>query len=215
MRQGQMVFRLLIVSALAVSAGCATLSKDECLNADWYSIGFEDGVKGRPASWQGRHRQACAEYSVSVNVDRYMQGREKGLQRYCVAKNGYWVGKSGNRYNGVCSPQQEPAFLDAYRYGRDIYKLVRRRDKFIQHVKTIRYDLEQYKTRILKKESRLVKETLTEKQKRALLKKIRLLQLEKENASIELQRLIYELGLMDAELAQMERDNPYIHSNGY
>ncbi len=26
--------------------GCATLSQEECVNANWQTIGFEDGIQG-------------------------------------------------------------------------------------------------------------------------------------------------------------------------
>ena len=32
---------------LALLAGCATLNKNECLRADWYAIGLEDGARGQ------------------------------------------------------------------------------------------------------------------------------------------------------------------------
>jgi len=209
MKQGRLIVRMFLIAGLAINAGCATLSKDECLNANWYSIGYEDGTKGRSANWQAKHRKACSEFNVTVDVDQYLTGRSKGLQRYCVPKNGYWVGKSGYRYAGVCSSVQEPAFLDAYRYGRDVYRLTRKRDKLLQHIKAIRYDLNDYENRLLNIENRLVKEKLSKKQRRRLFKKIRIIQVDKQNAIVQLDHLIYDAGLMDAELAQLERNNPY------
>jgi len=209
MKQGRILSSLLVMTGLIISAGCATLSKDECLNANWYSIGFEDGVKGRSANWQAKHRQACSEYKVNVDVDQYLLGREKGLQRYCIPKNGYWVGKSGGRYAGVCSSQQEPAFLGAYKYGVDVYRLTQRRAKLLQHIKTIRYDLDHYESRILDIENKLIKAKLSRKQKRRLLDKMNTIQVEQQNAIIQLEHLIHDAGLMDEELFQMKRNNPY------
>ena len=42
---------------LLFTTGCATMGKDECLSADWRTIGFEDGAGGYPASRIGQYRQ--------------------------------------------------------------------------------------------------------------------------------------------------------------
>ncbi len=49
---------------LAVLAGCASLDRDECVNADWYAIGLEDG--------------ACAKHNIAPNSERYLAGRNDG-----------------------------------------------------------------------------------------------------------------------------------------
>src|SRR6267143_474926 len=38
----------LLILGILVLAGCASLSKNQCLNADWYTVGLEDGALGRP-----------------------------------------------------------------------------------------------------------------------------------------------------------------------
>ena len=52
---------------------CATLNKDECLTADWYQIGYEDGAKGYPLSRIGKHRKACAKHGVTPDMPPYEQ----------------------------------------------------------------------------------------------------------------------------------------------
>ncbi|MEH6578134.1 MAG: DUF2799 domain-containing protein [Amphritea sp.] len=78
-----------------VLSGCATLDREECLNADWHLIGYEDGSAGRLPEQVGEHRQACAEYAVVPDMDAYLQGRSQGLVNYCTEENGYaWVVKA-------------------------------------------------------------------------------------------------------------------------
>lgn len=31
-------------------SGCASMDKEECATADWYTVGLEDGAKGRGSS---------------------------------------------------------------------------------------------------------------------------------------------------------------------
>jgi hypothetical protein len=108
--------------ATALLAGCSTgLGKDECRTADWRTIGYEDGLHGSPADRIGSHRVACAKHQVTPDLATYTEGRERGLLEYCQPRNGYRVGLRGWSYANVCSIATEPAFVDGYRYGRQIH----------------------------------------------------------------------------------------------
>jgi outer membrane murein-binding lipoprotein Lpp len=119
--------RRLLASAAAllatvVLAGCSSgMSKDQCVMADWHMIGFEDGLQGWPADRIGVHRVACAQHQVTPNLAAFMEGRQRGLQEFCQPKNGFRVGLRGGGYANVCSGPTEPAFVDSYRYGRQIH----------------------------------------------------------------------------------------------
>ena len=113
----------LVGFALLVS-GCATgLSKQECQTADWRTIGYEDGVQGRPEARISAHRKACAEHGVALKLEAYRGGWEEGIARYCQPGNGYHQGRSGRKYTGVCPPSLETEFLQAYRDGRSLHEL--------------------------------------------------------------------------------------------
>src|SRR5262249_29206630 len=102
--------------------GCASgMAKEECLAADWRTIGYEDGLHGFPADRIGVHRVACAKHQVAPNLAEYTVGRESGLREYCQPKNGFSVGLAGAGYANVCSGTNEAVFVDSYRYGRQIY----------------------------------------------------------------------------------------------
>src|SRR5512134_1375830 len=108
--------------AAVVLAGCSSgMSKDQCAMADWHMIGFEDGLQGWPADRISVHRVACAPHQVTPNLAAYMEGRSRGLQEFCQPKNGFRVGLRGGGYANVCSGPAEPAFVDSYRYGRQIH----------------------------------------------------------------------------------------------
>jgi ribosome modulation factor len=100
---------LLVLAA----TGCASMSKEECLTADWRTVGFHDGAAGRGADNIGDHRQACAEFGVVPNLDRYLEGRKSGLKEYCRSSRGYQEGLSGRSYGGVCPPDLEKGFKTA------------------------------------------------------------------------------------------------------
>jgi Protein of unknown function (DUF2799) len=106
----------------ALLSACATgMGKDECVTADWRTIGFEDGARGLPADRIGFHRVACAKHQVTPDLAAYTDGRERGLVEYCLPRNGYRVGLNGGGYANVCPAATEPAFVNAYRWGRQIH----------------------------------------------------------------------------------------------
>ena len=119
--------RTVLLPTLLLMAGCsATMSKEECRTVDWRTIGYEDGVAGRPGDRIGDHRRACAEYGVAPELAAYTAGREAGLREFCQAHNGYRVGASGQAYTGACPADLAPAFEKAYDVGRELYVRGRR-----------------------------------------------------------------------------------------
>jgi hypothetical protein len=110
------------VVAASLLGGCATgMDKDQCVAADWRMIGYEDGLRGYPADRIGAHRVACAKHQVTPNLALYSEGRERGLQEYCQPKNGFRVGLHGGGYASVCPGPTEAAFVNGYRWGRQIH----------------------------------------------------------------------------------------------
>jgi len=111
----------MLFAGLMLLSGCATLDKDECLNADWRSIGYEDGARGYAASRIGSHRKACAKHGVAPDFERYEQGRLEGLREYCTPRTGYQLGAGGKPYPYVCPKDLEPAFSEAYQRGKQVH----------------------------------------------------------------------------------------------
>jgi len=110
------------VAAAALLGACATgMGRDECVAADWRTIGYEDGLHGLPPDRIGAHRTACAKHQVTPNLAAYGEGRERGLREYCQPKNGFRAGINGQAYLNVCSGAAEAAFVDSYRHGRHIH----------------------------------------------------------------------------------------------
>ena len=112
----------LLLIALMVLSACASISEEECLAADWYSIGVEDGSKGYPMSRIGNYRKDCAEVGVAPDADEYAEGRDYGLETFCTYERGYSEGKRGFSNKAVCPPGQlEAEFMQGYKAGHYIY----------------------------------------------------------------------------------------------
>jgi hypothetical protein len=113
-------------AAALLLAGCASLDKAECVSADWYAIGLEDGANGRAVGRLGDHRRACAEHGVAPDSARWLAGRGEGLKSYCTFQRGYSNGRAGQAFADVCPADLAAAFAAGYRQGRGLYDLERR-----------------------------------------------------------------------------------------
>lgn len=111
---------MLLASLILLLHGCATLSEDECLAADWWVIGHKDGSEGEPFAILAEHHEACAEYGVKPDRIAYAEGRQSGLQTYCSRFNGYRIGRNGYRYRGVCAGPLKESFLAGFHRGKEV-----------------------------------------------------------------------------------------------
>ncbi len=103
-------------------SGCATLDKNECLSANWYLIGVEDGADGERLSRIRDHREACSDYRVIPDLSDYTNGRREGLRQYCTESIGFSQGLRGDEYRGVCPKTLEDDFLAGYDSGIVLYR---------------------------------------------------------------------------------------------
>lgn len=179
--------KLLLMSL--VLSGCASLSKDECLVADWQTIGYEDGLQGRSPEQIGAHRKACAEYGVIPDLTGYQAGRAAGLAHYCEPGNGYRLGRAGESYQGVCASYDEIEFLRAYQSGYELYRLssqVERLDRQIRSKQQRQLSLSQA---IRAKEAELVAQGTSSTRRSDMLAELRAL----EREALELEHTVHEL----------------------
>ncbi|HXH64231.1 MAG TPA: DUF2799 domain-containing protein, partial [Mariprofundaceae bacterium] len=107
----------MILVALGLLAGCATMSKKECETADWRSLGYSDGARGIYYSNLEKRRDSCSKYNIVPDDSAYMNGWGEGIRRYCTPDTGFQVGSAGQPYNNICPPDVEPAFLSGWQQG--------------------------------------------------------------------------------------------------
>jgi hypothetical protein len=111
--------KFIAIALINVSVmGCATLSKEECLQGDWRGIGYRDAINGYGLTWLEQHQKACADYDVTPDLNAYRTGHDEGLVIYCTPENGFKVGQAGRYYqDGICPAHLANAFLDQYLIG--------------------------------------------------------------------------------------------------
>ena len=123
--------------SLLALAACASMNRSQCINADWYAIGLEDGARGRALERLGDHRRACTEYNVVPDTARYIAGRNEGLKSFCTYERGFAEGRAGNAYVAAC-PAPSDAFLAAYNRGRELHDLHQRLDEVEREIAGIK-----------------------------------------------------------------------------
>lgn len=116
---------LKFIAAMIITVGlvsCASLSKNECLQADWFELGYRDGSMGRSRAIFQKHYDACLDHSVRADRQAYYKGRDEGLKVFCTEQSGFNKGRAGRSYSYVCPPALEPDFLAGYEKGRALHK---------------------------------------------------------------------------------------------
>ncbi len=147
---------ILFSLAVAGLTGCASMSAEECALGDWRAVGFEDGSLGYAAARLGDHRRACAEHGYAPDFAAYQAGREEGLRLYCQPSRGFNVGSRGGQYNGVCAADLEPAFLDGYRAGVELYNLRSNVEAANSRIRASEQELDRTRELIRSKEAALI-----------------------------------------------------------
>jgi hypothetical protein len=112
------------VALLCTLGGCASLSKNECLAANWEDIGIRDGANGRPEEYLIQHSTACAKVNVAPDRGAWLHGRERGLERFCVPHRAYQIGEHGGGFDsGICRNFDQDRLQVAYEKGREVNRL--------------------------------------------------------------------------------------------
>lgn len=167
-----------VVATLIFSAflsACATLSPEECKQADWYLIGMTDAQKGHGKVRLDEHRKACAKVQVTPDAFTYQRGHEKGQKTYCTTANGFTQGSAGAQYQGACEGFLAEDFLRGYRDGQELYQARSRVDQLYRDIDTYHRDLERIGREIAEKQSQMTYENNSDR-RRDLLARIQQLQ---------------------------------------
>jgi hypothetical protein len=112
------------LALLCTLGGCASLSKNECLSANWEDIGVRDGANGRPEEYLIQHSTACAKVNVAPDRGAWLHGHERGLERFCVPQRAYQIGEYGGGFDaGICRRFDLDRLQVAYEKGREVHRL--------------------------------------------------------------------------------------------
>jgi len=206
---GKRAIVIMVVLGIGVS-GCASLDKQECVHADWRTLGYQDGARGKVADVIGNYRKDCAQHGVSPDLDAYTAGREQGLREYCRETNGFRVGYSGKVYQGVCPDDLEYTFRVGYRDGRVIYELgaeVRNGERDIQ---TRNKSLDELNEELSRTEAELISDGVSSSRRAELLGQTRKLAKEIGSLEQEVSSLEADLAVKRTKLETLRSSSPYL-----
>lgn len=113
---------------LGIPSGCATMTAEECRQANWEEVGFNDAGAGHEITRSADHREACAEAGVTVDFNAYREGYALGLPYYCTATQGFETADHGGGYAARCELEKFPEYADGFDQGVAVYALIRERD---------------------------------------------------------------------------------------
>ena len=114
---------LAIYLLMMLISGCATMSPEECLQANWEEIGFNDAAEGYSSTRSADHREACAEAGVALDFEAYRSGYELGLPVFCTLTRGYETADHGGDFAQQCDRNRFPDYARGYTEGRELYHL--------------------------------------------------------------------------------------------
>jgi hypothetical protein len=199
---------IFMVSILVLS-GCATLNEEECLTADWYQIGYEDGARGYPDTRIASHREACAKHGIAPQFRDYQDGHDEGVLSFCTQRNGFVQGQKGYQYSGICPPSVERDFLDAYQAGREIYTVRSAISGLEGEQRRNENKIEQLQKSLIDAEALMFAATTPEEERRDIYNNIGLMQEELGSTEERNKQLIVEIAQAQAKLRLLEEKYAY------
>jgi len=188
------------------------MNEEECLTADWYGIGYEDGAMGRGAAFIGNRREACAKHGVTPDLEAYNEGRVSGLDTYCVPARGFTVGRSGGAYEGVCQGRAEDDFLMGYRAGQDLGNIERELGEVKAELDSAKNTIEDRAKRLEEARRKILffddKTPIEDRQK--LLDDMERWEQELRQANADIEPLQGELVALELEVEAARRSSPFL-----
>ena len=112
---------VVIAGIFLLTSSCASMDQGQCVTADWYDVGYEDGRRGESKNTISNYSNDCAEYGVSVDTGAYKDGWNDGIPQYCTSGNGYRVGINGEYYDDTCPGHLKDRFYIAYLLGSAVH----------------------------------------------------------------------------------------------
>ena len=182
---------LAVLGLLMLGACTSQMSKDECRTVDWRTVGYEDGVAGRPGDRIGEHRRACAEHGVAPDLNAYLAGRTAGLREYCQPHNGYRAGANGYTYYDVCPADLAEAFEQAYDEGRALHVRERRVADADEQIEARRREIRRLEDRVAESAFDVIDASSTAE--------------ERTQGVLDTKQAAERIGRLKAEITELER----------
>lgn len=127
----------LFATMLGVLSSCATMNEGQCVSANWYDVGYEDGRQGKSIRSVSNYVNDCSEYGLNVDHTAYEDGWHDGIPSFCTADNGYQVGRNGGFYDNACPTGLKDRFYVAYLLGTSVHEARLRVDELRDEIEEL------------------------------------------------------------------------------
>lgn len=189
----QQVKLLYIYCSLVLLSGCAVMSKNDCLQADWYQVGYEVGFDGERDHVEAYNKRVdvCSEYGVSAEFSQYELGHAAGIAKFCEPNNAVRVGAKGNKNAitaNVCPEYDHPGFTAAFDAGYKLHDLRRQATQARNELERMENQLYRNARQIDNLRRTLNSGEATEQQQRDAQRRIRYLYRDARNLDYEIDR---------------------------
>ena len=121
---------------LLVMSGCATMNEQECLSADWESMGYADAREARQSTRLNKHHAACIEHGITADRGAYDRGYEKAISTFCSEDMAFIFGTGGEPVPSSCPANLLPALKIANEMGMEKHQQKKILDRNINAVNT-------------------------------------------------------------------------------
>lgn len=188
-----------LFTAASLSACGTVMSENDCASADWRVLGEQDGDQGLSFEQFGKRAEACAKFGLNADQAAYDAGRSAGLSRYCTPEGGFYAGRNGEKYRGVCLPQDEEIFLSEFELGLELYKRETAYAKAIKNYEDAVQSLEQHRKDIRSARNRSRDDNLSNEDRETARRDV-------EYHGREIDALEYDLPLLEADIDRAGSD---------
>jgi hypothetical protein len=94
----------LAILCTTLLAGCAVMSKDDCLKADWRELGRRDASQGLTIERFTARADACRKNDLGADPAAYAAGHADGQRAYCTGELGENDATLGKVSAPLCAP---------------------------------------------------------------------------------------------------------------
>ncbi len=109
---------IIIAGILPFLISCNTITKLQCDNKDWQSVGLTDGKKGlMPDQAFSAHNDECLQSGTQANEPAYLAGHTEGLTTFCTYDSGFSQANDGFANQPVCPDSISEAFTRGFDAG--------------------------------------------------------------------------------------------------
>lgn len=199
---------LLVVGALTLAA-CASkpsVSEFQCKAGDWESIGYRDGISGIESTQILTHQEACGEFGIVPDRNRYLAGWESGVREYCTFDNGFNLGERGGRKNSLCKGELQEPFATGFEDGRKLYLARREVDRITNQLRSHDSRLVEIKHELVDVTTAQLDPTLLPEERIQLLARMDTLNDERVEIRSAIPQLEQDLIASEAELERVNQE---------